>query len=231
MTRPLVLVADDESELVEILRDYLEAEGMEVLAAGDGNEALALALNSSRPVDCVILDVMMPGKTGFEVCRAIRADSEVPVLFLSARGEDVDKIRGLGLGGDDYVSKPFSPPEVVARVKAHLRRWRPAARPDSDVLTFGPLRIDTRGYRVWVADQEVPLAAKELELLIFLARHPGQVFSRDHLYERIWGNWGDPRTVTVHINRLREKMEPDPARPRFIQTVRGIGYRFEEERS
>lgn len=220
MTRPLVLVADDEAELVEILRDYLEAEGMAVLTAADGTEALALA--TGRPVDCVILDVMMPGRTGFEVCRALRASSEVPVLFLSARGDDVDKIRGLGLGADDYVTKPFSPPEVVARVKAHLRRWRAVPKADPDLLTFGPLQIDTRAYRVLADGTEVPLAAKELELLIFLARHPGQVFSRDQLYERIWGDWGDPRTVTVHINRLREKLGAD-----VIQTVRGIGYRFE----
>jgi DNA-binding response OmpR family regulator len=225
MPSPLILIADDEPELVEILRDYLEAEGMQVIAAGDGDAALAAA--AANPVDCIILDVMMPGKTGFEVCRAVRATSDVPVLFLSARREDVDKIRGLGLGGDDYVTKPFSPPEVVARVKAHLRRYRPASRTEPDTLTFGPLRIDTRGCRVWAAGREVLLAAKELELLIFLARSPGQVFSRDLLYDRLWGDYGDPRTVTVHINRIREKIEPDPAEPRFIQTVRGLGYRFE----
>ncbi|HWI66222.1 MAG TPA: response regulator transcription factor [Symbiobacteriaceae bacterium] len=215
-----VLVADDEAELVEILRDYLEAEGFSVLTAADGDEALARV--SAQPVDCVILDVMMPGKTGFEVCRAIRAASDVPILFLSARRDDADKIRGLGLGGDDYVTKPFSPPEVVARVKAHLRRYRPAPRNDASDLQFGDLRIDTRGYRVWVGEREVTLAAKELELLIFMARHPGQVFSRDQLYDRVWGDYGDPRTVTVHINRLREKLDME-----VIQTVRGIGYRFE----
>lgn len=221
---PTVLVADDEAELVEILRDYLEAEGFQVLTASDGRQALEQA--ESQPVDCVILDVMMPGKTGFEVCRAIRASSDVPILFLSARREDADKIRGLGLGGDDYVTKPFSPPEVVARVKAHMRRYRPAPRPDGAVLAFGDLRIDTRSYRVWTGDTEVALPAKELELLVFLARHPEQVFSRDQLYDQVWGDFGDPRTVTVHINRLREKIELDPQAPRYIQTVRGIGYRF-----
>lgn len=224
MDSPLILVADDEPELVEILRDYLEAESMAVLTAGSGDEALSLF--AGHRVDCAILDVMMPGKTGFEVCRAIRAESDVPILFLSARREDVDKIRGLGLGADDYVTKPFSPPEVVARVKAHLRRYRPAPRADAAVLEFGALRIDTRGYRVWQGAAEVQLAAKEIELLLFLARNPGQVFSRDQLYDKLWGDFGDPRTVTVHINRLREKIDP-----RYIQTVRGVGYRFEGERA
>jgi len=220
---PLILVADDEPELVEILRDYLEAESFTVVTAADGDEALA-QVRQHRP-DCIILDVMMPGKTGFEVCRAIRAESDVPVLFLSARRDDVDKIRGLGLGGDDYVTKPFSPPEVVARVKAHLRRYRPAA-PQGELLAFGSLRIDPRGCRVWEANAEVTLAAKEFELLLFMARHPGQVFSREQLYDQVWGDYGDVRTVTVHVGRIREKIDPDR-----IQTVRGLGYRFDGGRS
>lgn len=215
-----VLVADDEPELVEILRDYLEAEGYAVLSAADGVEALSLL--ERQPVDCVVLDVMMPGKTGFEVCKQIRSRSDVPVLFLSARREDVDKIRGLGLGGDDYVTKPFSPPEVVARVKAHLRRYRPAPREESERLTFGSLEIDPRAGRVLWNGQELALAAKEFELLLFLARNPGRLFSRQQLYDRVWGDYGDDRTVTVHINRLREKIEPQ-----LIRTVRGLGYRFE----
>lgn len=217
-----VLVADDQQELVEILRDYLEAEGYAVLSAADGVEALSLLERHS--VDCVVLDVMMPGKTGFEVCRQIRTSSDVPVLFLSARREDVDKIRGLGLGGDDYVTKPFSPPEVVARVKAHLRRYRPAPRAASERLTFGSLEIDPGAGRVLRDGQEVALAAKEFELLLFLARHPGRLFNREQLYDRVWGDYGDDRTVTVHINRLREKIGP-----RLIRTVRGLGYRFEGE--
>lgn len=224
---PTVLVADDEPELAEILRDYLEAEGYAVLRAADGDEVLALF--DQHAVDCLILDVMMPGKTGFEVCRLLRAKSDVPVLFLSARREDVDKIRGLGLGGDDYVTKPFSPAEVVARVKAHLRRYRPA-QPAGESLTFGPLQIDARGARVLLNGRELILAAKEFELLLFLARHSGQLFSREQLYDRVWGDYGDDRTVTVHINRLRDKIEAEPANPHFIRTVRGLGYRFEGER-
>ncbi len=223
---PTILIADDEAELLEILRDYLEADGFQVLTAADGNEALALV--AREQVDCVLLDVMMPGKNGFEVCRTIRQSSDLPILFLSARREDVDQIRGLGLGGDDYVTKPFSPPAVVARVKALLRRYRPAAsREEGDLLTFGPLAIDAKGARVLLDGQEVQLAAREFELLCFLARHPGQVFSREQLYDRVWGDYGDERTVTVHINRLREKIEPNPAEPQFIRTVRGLGYRFE----
>lgn len=225
---PTILVADDEAELTEILRDYLEAEGFHVLSAAHGDEALALF--DQHPVHCVILDVMMPGKTGFEVCKRIRGRSDVPVLFMSARREDADKIRGLGLGGDDYVTKPFSPPEVVARVKAHLRRYM-AAQPAGDRLTFGPLQIDTLGARVLLNGRELTLAAKEFELLLFLARNPGQLFSRQQLYDRVWGDFGDDRTVTVHINRLREKIEEDPANPRFIRTVRGLGYRFEGARA
>ncbi|MBP2017441.1 DNA-binding response OmpR family regulator [Symbiobacterium terraclitae] len=227
MQQPQILVADDEPELIEILTDYLEAEGYGVVGVETGEEAVARV--QAGAFDCVVLDVMLPGMSGFEVCRRIRSVSDVPILFLSARSEDADKIRGLGLGGDDYVTKPFSPPEVVARVKALLRRYRREPAAEQGVLTFGPLRIDARGYRVWRDGREVAMTAKELELLLFLARHPGQVFSREQLYDRVWGDFGDPRTVTVHINRIREKIEPDPARPRFIQTVRGIGYRFEGE--
>ena len=227
MHQPQILVADDEPELIEILTDYFDAEGFGVVGVETGEEAVARVQGGA--FDCVVLDVMLPGMSGFEVCRKIRAVSDVPILFLSARGEDADKIRGLGLGGDDYVTKPFSPPEVVARVKALLRRYRRRPGAESGILDFGSLRIDPRGYRVWRDGREVPMTAKELELLLFLARHPGQVFSREQLYDRVWGDFGDPRTVTVHINRIREKVEPDPAAPRFIQTVRGIGYRFEGE--
>lgn len=218
--QPQILVADDEPELTEILTDYLEAEGYAVTGVETGEEAVARVRDGAY--DCVVLDVMLPGMSGFEVCRAIRAVSDVPILFLSARGEDADKIRGLGLGGDDYVTKPFSPPEVVARVKALLRRYRPT----SGRWQFGPLTIDPKAYRVWRDGREVEMTAKELEVLIFLAAHPGQVFSREQIYDRVWGDYGDPRTVTVHIGRIREKIEPDPARPQFIQTVRGLGYRF-----
>lgn len=222
-----VLIADDQPALVEILRDYLEAEGMRVLTATSGDEALRLA--QAHPVDCLLLDVMMPGQDGFAVCRRLREQSDLPILFLSARREDVDKIRGLGLGADDYITKPFSPPEVVARVKAQIRRYRGSMQTGGSLLQFGQLRIDPAGCRVWLGEGELTLAAKEFELLLFLARHRGQLFSREQLYNRIWGDYGDPHTVTVHIGRLREKIEPTPGSPAYIRTVRGLGYRFEGE--
>lgn len=223
-----VLVADDETEIVELIRDYLEADGFQVIPAQDGEEALHLA--QREKVDCLVLDVMMPRRNGFEVCRILRQTSDAPILFLSARQSDTDKIRGLGLGGDDYIGKPFSPAEVVARVKALLRRFRRSDEPSTpELLSFGSLEIDPRGYRVWLNGSEVPMATKEFELLRFLAEHPGQVFTRDQLFDRIWGDFGDLHTVTVHVARIREKIEPDPANPRFIRTVWGVGYRFDKE--
>ncbi|MFZ5818046.1 MAG: response regulator transcription factor [Bacillota bacterium] len=221
-----ILIADDEAEIVELLRDYLEAEGFTVIGVGDGEAALDAARRSA--VDCIILDVMMPGRTGFEVCRQIREEQEVPILFLSARQSDVDKIRGLGLGADDYVSKPFSPGEVVARVKAVLRRYRRGSEPaPAPRLRFGRVEIDLRAREVFVEGQAVYLTPKEYELLLFLAEHPRQVFTREQLFDRIWGDFGDLHTVTVHIGRIREKIERDPARPEHIITVWGVGYRFE----
>lgn len=224
---PTILIADDETEIVELLRDYLEAEGYTVIGAGDGQAALHAVRGAQ--VDCIILDVMMPGKTGFEVCRQIREERDVPIIFLSARQSDVDKIRGLGLGGDDYVGKPFSPGEVVARVKAVMRRYQKgeAARPPR--LGYGDLQIDIGARQVYVADKPVYLTAKEFDLLLLLAEHPRQVFTREQLFERIWGDFGDLHTVTVHIAKVRDKIEADPANPRLITTVWGVGYRFEGE--
>lgn len=220
-----VLIADDEAEIVALLRDYLEADGYTVVGVGDGDAAYKAAL--APEVDCIILDIMMPGKTGFEVCRQLREHRDVPVIFLSARQSDVDKIRGLGLGGDDYVGKPFSPGEVVARVKAVLRRYQKREAAPAPELRFGRLAIDLRAREVRLDEQTVYLTAKEFELLLFLAEHPRQVFTREQLFDQIWGDFGDLHTVTVHIGRLREKLEVDPAHPAYIATVWGVGYRFE----
>jgi len=224
-----ILVVDDEAEIVEILRDYLEANGFAVRTATDG--AVALRLLANEPVDCLLLDIMMPGASGFDVCRQIRASSDVPILFLSARDGDSDKIRGLGLG-DDYIVKSASPGEVVARVKAVLRRARQsgATAPSRTLLDFGRLVLDVQAHEARVAGQPVPMTAREFALLRLLAEHPRQVFSRDQLFARIWGDYGDQSTVWVHIRRLREKIEEDPAQPHYIVTVWGVGYRFEGER-
>ena len=226
-TGATVLVVDDETEIVELLRDFLEADGFAVAAASDGNEALA-ALDRTR-VDCVILDVMMPGASGFDVCRRIRETSDVPILFLSARDGDNDKIRGLGIGGDDYVTKSATPAEVVARVKAVLRRSRRVEAPPA-VIDHGRLVLDVRAREVRVDGKPVPFTAREFDLLRLLAEHPRQVFTREQLFERFWGEYGDRHTVTVHVGRIREKIEADPGRPRHVVTVWGVGYRFEGER-
>jgi DNA-binding response OmpR family regulator len=180
-------------------------------------------------VDCLVLDVMMPGVSGFEVCRSVRAASDVPVLFLSARDGDTDKIRGLGLG-DDYIVKTASPGEVVARVKAVLRRARsrpPGHATGEELIDLGRIVVDVRAHEVRVEGRPVGLTAREFALLRLLAEHPRQLFSREHLFERLWGAYGDRSTVWVHVRRLREKIEADPTRPRHIVTVRGAGYRFE----
>jgi DNA-binding response OmpR family regulator len=223
-----VLVVDDEPEIVELMRDFLEAAGFGVLAAGRGEEAIAVLQQTS--VDCVLLDVMMPGMSGFETLRKMREQWDVPVLILSARQGDADKIRGLGLGADDYIVKSATPGEVVARIKAVLRR---AGRTTttSSTLQFGRLVIDVTAREVRVEGQPVALTPREFELLHLLASNPRRAFSRDELYERLWGPYGDRPTVTVHIARLREKIEEDPVEPRLLVTVRGLGYRFEGERS
>jgi DNA-binding response OmpR family regulator len=221
-----VLVVDDEPAIAELLRDFLEAEGFGVEIARDGHEALATL--DRTPVACVLLDVMMSDLSGFDVCRRIRERSDVPLLFLSARDGDMDKIRGLGLGGDDYIVKSATPGEVVARVKAVLRRSRGGitANPAA-VLDFGRLALDLRAHEVRVDGAPVVFTAREFELLAFLAEHPRQVLTREQLFKRFWGEIGDRHTVTVHIGRIREKIEADPDAPRYITTVWGVGYRFE----
>lgn len=223
-----VLVVDDEDDIVALLRDFLEAEGYAVLAASNGEDALASI--DREHVDCVLLDVMMPGITGFDVLRRIRRDSDVPVLFLSARQEDSDKIRGLGLGGDDYIVKSSTPGEIVARVKAVLRRAHRDPRPHDQVLDYGRLKVDPKAREVLVDGEPVSLTAREFDLLQMFTEHPRQVLTRDILFETLWGPFGDRHSLTVHIGRLRDKIEADPSHPRYIVTVWGVGYRFEGER-
>jgi DNA-binding response OmpR family regulator len=226
--RPTVLVVDDEEDIVALMRDFLEAAGYGVVTAHDG--ATALTTIASAPPDCILLDVMMPGLSGFDVVRKVRETSDVPILFLSARQEDSDKIRGLGLGADDYIVKSATPAEVVARVRAVLRRYRRGEAPPAALLDFGRVVLDLRARELRVADQPVPCTAREFDLLQLLAEHPRQVFTREQLFERFWGGYGDRHTLTVHIGRLREKIEEEPAHPRLIATVWGVGYRFEGER-
>lgn len=225
-----VLVVDDEIEIVELVRDYLEREGFGVITAGDGQEAIAAA-RRQKP-DLIVLDIMLPKIDGFEVCRQLRGEMVVPILLLSAKGQEVDKILGLGLGADDYITKPFSPGELVARVKAHLRRSTLLSKTNEESsLSFGELVIDVHGYRVTCCGREVALPSREFELLRFLAQNPNQVFTREQLFEKVWGYdyIGDDSTVTVHIRRIREKLEQDPRNPRYLKTVWGVGYKFEGE--
>ena len=221
-----VLIVDDDQAIVDLLRDFLEAEGFGI--AGAANAAEAQAVLDRGPVDCILLDVMMPGQSGFDLCRQIRSERDVPILFLSARGEDIDKIRGLGLGGDDYIVKSASPSEVVARVKAVLRRTGRGEPAPLSVLQCGSLILDLRAHEVRVAGALVAFTPREFDLLRLLVEHPRQVFTYEQLIARFWGDIGDRHTVTVHIERIRRKIEADPSRPRCIVNVWGVGYRFEE---
>jgi DNA-binding response OmpR family regulator len=224
--QPTVLVVDDEPEVRELLRDFLEAAGYAVETAQDGAEALHLI--AQRPIQCLLLDVMLPGLSGFEICRQIRETYDLPILFLSARDGDMDKIRGLGLGGDDYIVKSATPSEVVARIKSVLRRYQRGAPPPAVAeVRFGRLVLDLRAQEVRIDGQVVPFAAREFALLRLLAENPRQVFTRDQLFERFWGSYGDRHTVAVHIGRIREKIEVDSRKPVYVVTVWGVGYRFE----
>lgn len=220
-----ILVVDDEPDIVTLMRDFLEAGGYRVLTAANGREALEL-LDRER-VDAMLLDVMMPGMSGYDVIRAVRERGEMPVLFLSARQEDSDKIRGLGLGGDDYIVKSATPGEIVARVKAVLRRSQRNVAAPTHALDYGRLQIDVQAREVRIDGELVPLTAREFELLQMFAEHPRQVLTRDTIFEELWGPYGDRHSLTVHIGRLREKIEEDPSNPQYISTVWGVGYRFE----
>jgi DNA-binding response OmpR family regulator len=223
-----ILVVDDEPNIREVVSLYLRRDGHSVVTASDGEEALKF-YQQTEP-DLVVLDLMLPKVSGLEVCRRIQADERVPVVMLTARGEEEDRIVGLGIGADDYVVKPFSPRELAARVEAVLRRVNEARTRSGGekLMVFGDLRIDPNAREVTIRDVPVTLTAREFDLLHHMASHPRRVFTRDQLMETVWGYAfaGDTSTVTVHIRRLREKIEPDPARPRYLQTVWGVGYRF-----
>jgi DNA-binding response OmpR family regulator len=223
-----ILLVEDENTLAEVLRYNLEREGYTVSVASDGVSGLDLA--RKERLDLVILDIMLPRLDGFSVCRILRRESDLPILMLTARQDEVDRIAGLELGADDYVVKPFSLGELLARVRAILRRTeRPVATGNREVLEAGDLRVDSGSRRAWRDERELSLSQKEFDLLACLIRNRGIALSRDLLLERVWGYdfMGDSRTVDVHIRWLREKIEPDPAKPVYIQTVRGVGYRFE----
>jgi DNA-binding response OmpR family regulator len=220
-----VLVVDDEPIVREVVARYLQREGYRTLEAADGNRARQLV--ESEAPNLVVLDLMIPGTDGLALCRWIRSSSRLPVIMLTARGEEADRIVGLEIGADDYVTKPFSPRELVARVRSVLRRAEPAVAP-AERMTFGDLELVPAMREIRKADRPLQLTAKEFDLLQFLASHPRHVFSRDQLMTRVWGYSAalETGTVTVHIRRLREKIEDDPSRPRFLQTVWGVGYRF-----
>jgi two-component system, OmpR family, response regulator ResD len=220
-----VLVVDDEPIVREVVASYLQHEGYSTLEAADGEAARRLL--EEQPPDLVVLDLMLPGIDGLELCRWIRARSDLPVIMLTARGDEADRIVGLELGADDYVSKPFSPRELAARVRTVLRRSS-AELARAERLSFHGLELDGRTREVTRNGDELALTAKEFDLLWFLANHPRHVFSRDQLMDRVWGYEAafDTGTVTVHVRRLREKIESDPSRPRLLQTVWGVGYRF-----
>ncbi|NLM52664.1 MAG: response regulator transcription factor [Firmicutes bacterium] len=227
---PKILVVDDEKTIVKGIKFALQKENFEVLVAYDGKEALEIFAQEAP--DLIVLDLMLPEIDGFEVCRRIRKTSEVPIIMLTARGEDIDKILGLELGADDYMTKPFNPRELVARIKAVLRRAQSKSTNPASLqyIRLQDLQIDLLQQKVRVRDKEVDLTSKEFALLSLLASNPGRVFSREKLLEHVWGYdyYGDARTVDVHIRHLREKIEQDPAAPQLILTVWGAGYKFRE---
>jgi two-component system, OmpR family, alkaline phosphatase synthesis response regulator PhoP len=228
MSHARILLVDDEPAIVETVRAYLEAEGYAVQTACDGSEALTLA-RSFHP-DVIVLDLMLPGLDGLEVLRRLRQASDVYVLLLTAKTHETDKVVGLTMGADDYVTKPFSPRELIARVKALLRRGRSSGAGDA-ALVFHRLRLDPQARRVWKDAAPVELTTLEFDLLYALARYRGRVLSREQLIEQVWGYdyYGEDRVVDVHLGRIRKKLEDDAATPRLIVTVRGAGYRFEDE--
>jgi len=224
-----ILIVEDDANISSLERDYLEANNYFVAIERTGIGGLKNALENDY--DLILLDIMLPGMDGFQICREVRKVKETPILFVTAKREDIDKIRGLGLGADDYVVKPFSPSELVARVTAHINRYERLVSTQmekGDVIESGSLIIEKKSRRVFVDNKEIILANKEFDLLLFLASNPNIVFSKDTLFDKIWGfdSLGETSTVTVHVNRIREKIEKDMTNPEYIETVWGAGYRF-----
>ncbi len=225
-----ILIIEDDTLISELQKDYLEASDFEVTTETDGKKGLNLALNNT--FDLVLVDVMLPSANGFEICKELRKHKKIPIIMVTAKKEDIDKVRGLSIGATDYVVKPFSPSELVARVKAHISTYESLTASNEDtqekVINIKNLYIHPSSRRVYLHDEEIILTNKEYELLLFLASSPNRVFTKDHLFDRIWGMdaIGDVATVTVHINRLRDKIEADSSSPEYIETVWGAGYRF-----
>ena len=224
-----ILIIEDEISIAELEKDYLELSGFQVTMIHEGRKGLEEALSGDYQL--IVLDLMLPGLDGFEICKQIREEKDIPILMVSAKKEDIDKIRGLGLGADDYMTKPFSPSELVARVKAHLARYERLVRnhvKENEVIEIRGMKIDKTARRVYVNEEEKVLTTKEFDLLSFLAAHPDRVYTKDELFREIWDmeSFGDIATVTVHIKKIREKIEEDAAKPQYIETIWGVGYRF-----
>lgn len=224
-----ILIIEDEVSIAELEKDYLELSGFEVEIETNGDTGLERALRGD--FDLLVLDLMLPGTDGFEICRRVREEKNTPIIMVSAKKEDIDKIRGLGLGADDYMTKPFSPSEMVARVKAHLARYERligSGMPENDIVEIRGLRIDKTARRVWVNEEEKNFTTKEFDLLTFLAQNPNHVYTKEELFSKIWDmeSVGDIATVTVHIKKIREKIEFNTAKPQYIETIWGVGYRF-----
>ena len=224
-----ILIVEDEESIAELEKDYLELSGFEVEIENNGRVGLERALQEE--FDLFILDLMLPGVDGFEICKKIRESKNTPIIMVSAKKEDIDKIRGLGLGADDYITKPFSPSEMVARVKAHLSRYERligSGMPENEVIEIRGLKIDKTARRVYVNGEEKNFTTKEFDLLTFLAQNPNHVFTKEELFNKIWDmeSLGDIATVTVHIKKIREKIEFNTAKPQYIETIWGVGYRF-----
>lgn len=236
-----ILIVEDDEEIALIERDYLEVSGYEVEVKSDGNDVPDMVINGDY--DLLLLDLMLPGMSGYDICREIRDKVEIPILMVTAKTETIDKIRGLGLGADDYIAKPFDPAELLARVQSHLKRFERLTKlgskeqetlvePNEQTIVVGNIQIQTKSWKAYKGDEEIKFPHREFELLKFLALNPNIVFSKEALFEKIWGYdyVGDSATVTVHVNRIREKIEEDPKNPQIIETVWGAGYRLNLEK-